>query len=220
MSASPTSIESAESRYPAIVTMLLAVGLVTSLPARYQVVPAWFPWAAFVAVVSPMAVLSVKPSSILWHRIERLIVLLFVASGFTAILFMLARLTKDMIAGKHDIGSVTLLESAAVIWAINILVFSLLYWQVDRAGPEARALNKDGKPDFIFGEKEVEELAAGWEPSFVDYLFLAFATSTSFTPPDYARPASRRAKLMVMAQATLSLTTLVLIASRAVATLT
>lgn len=208
-----------EPRWPAIAIMLLAVILVTSLPQRYQLVPSFFPWLAFAVVVTPMLVLAFVPSSVVWHRIERGIVLLFVASGFTAIAFLIARLVRDMVSGKHDIASVTLLESAVVIWAINILVFSLLYWQVDRAGPEARASGKSGAPDFVFGEKELEGLAQGWEPYFIDYLFLAFATSTSFTPPDYAKPASRRAKLFVMVQATLSLVTLVLVASRAVATL-
>jgi hypothetical protein len=53
----------------------------------------------------------------------------------------------------------------------------------------------------------------------VDYLYLAFTTSTSFTPPDHARPTSHRAKLLLMLQASISLATLFLIASRAIATL-
>ena len=219
MSAGTVTPYDTEPRWPAIVVMLLAVVLVTSLPARYQVVPSWFPWAAFAIVVTPMIALGFRPASSLWHRIERIIVLLFVVSAFTSLVLLVERLVEDMLARKHDIGSVSLLESAAVIWAINILVFALLYWQVDGAGPEARTSDKHGPPDFIFGEKEMEELAEGWEPYFVDYLFLAFATSTSFTPPDYAKPASRRAKLLIMTQATLSLVTLVLVASRAVATL-
>ena len=220
MSAETLAPNRTEPRWPAIATMLLAVILVTSLPARYQVVAPWFPWAAFVAVVTPMVALGFRPNSRLWHRIERTIVLLFVVSGFSALVLLVKRLVEDMLARKHDIGSVTLLESAAVIWAINILVFALFYWQLDRAGPEARVVDRrPGPPDFVFGEKEIEEIAHGWEPYFLDYLFLAFATSTSFTPPDYAKPASRRAKLFVMMQATLSLVTLVLVASRAVATL-
>jgi hypothetical protein len=208
-----------EPRWPAIVVLFLAVLMVTSLPAHYQAAPNWFPWTAFAFVVTPMVVIGLKPTSVLWHRIERAVVLAFVALAFVLILTSLLRLVSDMITHRHDFGSITLLESAAVVWTINILIFALFYWQLDRAGPEARAAGRLGSPDFIFGEKEVEELAHGWEPHFIDYLFLAFATSTSLTPPDYSKPSSRRAKLLVMAQASISIVTLVLVASRAVATL-
>ena len=162
MSAETLAPNRTEPRWPAIATMLLAVILVTSLPARYQVVAPWFPWAAFVAVVTPMVALGFRPNSRLWHRIERTIVLLFVVSGFSALVLLVKRLVEDMLARKHDIGSVTLLESAAVIWAMNILVFALFYWQLDGAGPEARVVDRrPGPPDFVFGEKEIEEIAHG-----------------------------------------------------------
>jgi hypothetical protein len=49
----------------------------------------------------------------------------------------------------------------------------------------------------------------------VDYLFLAFNTSTAFSPTDVP-VLSRWAKLMMIVQASISLTTVVLIAARAV----
>jgi hypothetical protein len=52
-------------------------------------------------------------------------------------------------------------------------------------------------------------------PGFVDYLFLAFNTSTAFSPSDVP-VLSRWAKAMMMIQATISLTTLALLAARAV----
>jgi len=207
-----------EPRWPAILVMLLAVVMLTSLPARYQAAPAWLPWTTLAVVVTPMIALALRPSSVLWHRIERTVVLIFVVALFSAEAFMLLRLLGDMISPEHEFASLTLLEEAVIIWIFNILTFTLLYWQVDRGGPEARALDKAGPPDIVFAESEGEH-GENWAPYFVDYLFLAFATSTSFTPPDYCKPASRRMKLCVMAQASLSLATLVLVASRAVATL-
>ncbi len=56
---------------------------------------------------------------------------------------------------------------------------------------------------------------SGWTPHFLDYLFLAFNTSTAFSPTDTA-VLSRGAKLGMMAQALISLAILVLIAARAV----
>jgi len=54
-----------------------------------------------------------------------------------------------------------------------------------------------------------------WSPSFVDYLFVAFNTSTAFSPTD--TPAlTRWAKVLMMVQSVVSLGVLVLLATRAV----
>jgi uncharacterized membrane protein len=60
--------------------------------------------------------------------------------------------------------------------------------------------------------------ARGWSPGFLDYLFLAFNTSTAFSPTDTA-VLSRRAKVLMMVQALLSLVILAVLVSRAINTL-
>ena len=54
-----------------------------------------------------------------------------------------------------------------------------------------------------------------WSPQFVDYLFLAFNTSTAFSPTDTA-VLSRWGKIGMMLQSTISLMIVALIAARAV----
>jgi hypothetical protein len=54
-----------------------------------------------------------------------------------------------------------------------------------------------------------------WSPGFVDYLFLAFNTSTAFSPTD-SPVLSRWAKVLMMIQSSISLITLALLAARAV----
>jgi uncharacterized membrane protein len=54
-----------------------------------------------------------------------------------------------------------------------------------------------------------------WTPHFVDYLFLAFNTSTAFSPTDTA-VLSRGAKLAMMLQSLISLMIVALLAARAV----
>ena len=54
-----------------------------------------------------------------------------------------------------------------------------------------------------------------WSPGFVDYLFLAFNTSTAFSPTDVP-VLSRWAKGAMMLQSIISLITIALIAARAV----
>jgi len=54
-----------------------------------------------------------------------------------------------------------------------------------------------------------------WEPNFVDYLFLAFNTSTAFSPTDVP-VLSRWAKSLMMIQSTISLFVIALLAGRAI----
>ena len=54
-----------------------------------------------------------------------------------------------------------------------------------------------------------------WSPEFLDYLFLAFNTSTAFSPTD-TPILDRWAKAMSMLQALLSLTILAILAARAI----
>jgi hypothetical protein len=54
-----------------------------------------------------------------------------------------------------------------------------------------------------------------WSPGFVDYLFLAFNTSTAFSPTD-SPVLTRWAKVLMMIQSFISLATVALIAARAV----
>ena len=54
-----------------------------------------------------------------------------------------------------------------------------------------------------------------FSPGFVDYLFLAFTNATAFSPAD-TLPLSKRAKILMMVEAMISLLTLALVAARAV----
>ncbi len=60
------------------------------------------------------------------------------------------------------------------------------------------------------------ELApADWEPEFVDYLYVSFTNATAFSPTD-VMPLSRWAKLIMLVQSAISLTTVALVIARAV----
>ncbi len=115
-----------------------------------------------------------------------------------------------------------LLRAAAALWATNILIFASWYWRLDGGGPHERSRergHKDGA--FLFPQMTMDpdaKRAAGehdWEPNFVDYLFLAFNTSTALSPTDVP-VLSRWAKALMMIQALISLLVIVLLAARAV----
>ena len=110
-----------------------------------------------------------------------------------------------------------LLRSASALWITNILVFALWYWKLDAGGPLRRD-RPDGLSNspFLFPQMlSRKEQDWSWKPNFVDYLFLAFNTSTAFSPTDTA-VLSRWAKLGMMVQSLISLMIVALLAARAV----
>ena len=110
-----------------------------------------------------------------------------------------------------------LLRSASALWITNILVFALWYWKLDAGGPLKRDRRQAfSNSSFLFPQMlSREEQKLSWKPNFVDYLFLAFNTSTAFSPTDTA-VLSRWAKLGMMVQSLISLTIVALLAARAV----
>ena len=128
----------------------------------------------------------------------------------------LTQLIAEMVHRSGEIGGIQLLTSSVAIWVNNVLTFSLLYWQIDRGGPEARAANAGPKPDWLFPQEGArEDVPPDWRPTFVDYLFLGFSTATAFSPTD-TLPLTSRAKLLMMLQTTISLVTIVAVMSRAI----
>jgi hypothetical protein len=109
-----------------------------------------------------------------------------------------------------------LLASGGAIWLTNVIAFGLWYWALDRGGPAARTRGVEHPPSLVFPEmKNLEYLGHDWTPRFIDYLHLAFATATAFSPTDVSaiRP---WAKLMMMAEEAISLVVALLVVARAV----
>jgi hypothetical protein len=200
-----------EPRWPAFVAMLTAAGVYFALPEPLSLGPSWLLLAVVVLLLIPI-VISARRGN---YRMAR--ILTFVANGI---------ITAEMIASlillvrglpQHLETPRTLLRSAVILWVTNILVFALWYWKLDAGGPLLRELpNGMSNSSFLFPQMIGREtFDSSWVPNFVDYLFLAFNTSTAFSPTDTA-VLSRKAKLGTMLQSLISLTIIALLAARAV----
>jgi len=118
----------------------------------------------------------------------------------------------------HDM-ALLLLRDGALIWIVNILTFAFWYWELDGGGPTRRHHMGYQSSDFIFPQTMLAQDAEHpWAPHFVDYLFLAFNTSTAFSPTD-TQVLSIRIKLLMILQSLISLTVFAVIAARAINTL-
>jgi uncharacterized membrane protein len=113
-------------------------------------------------------------------------------------------------------GAIELLFTGAVLWAMNVLVFGVVYWLLDSGGPDLRASDHPREPDFVFPQQSDRDNAPDdWRPGLGDYLYLAFTGATSFGPTD-AMPFTRRAKAAMAVEGALALVTLGVIIARAV----
>jgi hypothetical protein len=200
-----------EPRWPAFVAMLAAGGMYLGLPEPFTVGPSWLLLAVILVLIIPIVVSNRRGN----HNVARL--LTFVANGAItlAMIGSLAVLIQGI--AQHRFAPLTLLRSAGAMWITNILVFALWYWKLDAGGPLGRERSR-GELDssFLFPQMLMREDAdPSWSPNFMDYLFLAFNTSTAFSPTDTA-VLSRWAKAGMMLQSIISLTIVALVAARAV----
>lgn len=110
-----------------------------------------------------------------------------------------------------------LLASAFTVLLTNVVTFALAFWELDDGGPVRRALAaRRGPPDFQFPQDENPQLARpGWVPTLGDYFYLSLTNSVAFSPTD-AMPLTRRAKLLMGIESSVSIVTLLIVAARAV----
>jgi len=202
-------------RISPVIAVLAAVAFGAFLPDRYRLLPGWFALLAVIIVLAPMIIAALIHSDTL-DKLERV--------TFTTVIVLAAGInTANLLAtvgqilfNSKNVNPAKLIESGLMIWVSNILVFALLYWELDCGGPDDRAKGRRTLVDFDFPAYEQrEKVRPNWTPGFSDYLFLAFTTSTAFSPTE-AMPLSARAKLMMMMQSVISLITISVVASRAI----
>lgn len=204
-----------------VVVAILQVFLINHLSLG----PRWLAPAAEIALLLPLAAMF----RVRQKRVSRAVaaghlmdnqwrVIRYLALGLITLMMVmnfaaLAELVRALLAGRSETGT-TLLIDAVIIWMINIIVFALWFWGLDGGGPAVRHAEQKSSFEFLFPQALIKD-AAPFSPGFVDYLFLAFTNATAFSPTD-TMPLSQRAKLLMMAQAMISLLTIAFVAARAV----
>jgi hypothetical protein len=206
----------AEPRWTPALAILVVLFLLVVLPHHVQVMPVWVFHVAALAVLVVMAAVTLTPANTLWQRIERMLIILLAVAYIANTIVEMADMIGVITLHPSKSSAFSLLSSSVAIWVANVLTFSMLYWQIDRGGPYARASKLSVKPDWLFPEAATpEEAPPDWQPLFPDYLFLGYNTATAFSPTD-ALPLTRRAKMLMMLESTISLLTLVIIVSHAI----
>lgn len=206
-----------EPRWPVALAILAVLALLEGMPARVRVHSSWISYIVAIVVLAPLAAVSMASDKARWLRVERTIMLLFCVFFGIGTVSNLATLIGAILNASKGIGGLQLLASSISVWVANVFVFSLLYWQIDRGGPGPRACDAPPRPDFLFPQAaaSAEDVPPGWRPMFVDYLYLGFSTATAFSTTD-VMPLTSRAKMAMMLESSISLATIVVVASRAI----
>jgi hypothetical protein len=214
---SPAGRRVGESRWPMALAVLAAGGLRAALPSQLRDGDARWAFITILAVLLAVLVIG-DPGRIdrdsTWLRVMTgtMIGVISAVNAAAAI-----RLVAGIIdAVKFSTNANVLLASGGAIWLSNVITFGLWYWDLDRGGAAARARGSSRPPAFVFPEMaNVEYVGPGWYPKFLDYLNLSFTTAMAFGPTD-ASAIRPWAKLMMMAEAVISLLVAILVVSRAV----
>jgi uncharacterized membrane protein len=202
-----------ETRWPVVAAVAVAIALQVALPGRFAPGHRLVPGLELALLIG---LVVADPGRITRSsRMLRLASILLVAmiSGTNA--WSAVRLIQQIVQGEAQ-DPYALLSSGAAIWATNVIVFALWYWEFDRGGPFARSEGRARFPDFSFPQMQNPELAPPhWEPRFADYLYMSFTNATALSPTD-VMPLARWAKMTMLVQAALSLITVLLVISRAI----
>ena len=205
-----------EPRWPAVMAAVAVSILYYFVPEQLTLGPGWLLLAVTTMLLGP---------AMFFHRVGKVrlneIFAYVSLSVITLALVISLTLLIKRLPGHKD-PPVELLRASGALWVGNILVFASWYWRLDGGGPnerDRRGVHSDGA--FLFPQMTMDQTMKRqmgeecWSPGFVDYLFLAFNTSTAFSPTDVP-VLSRWAKVMMIIQSMISLATVALLAARAV----
>lgn len=207
-----------KTRWPAWLALFIAALLYEALPKELY----WGPRRLMIGLVTmliiPMIVFH-------WRDKSRITRILSLTVNILITFYMIVSLSRIILAVfAGHIGPIHLFTSTMMLWLTNILVFALWYWNLDAGGPHRRELQEtSGLTAFLFPQAQLylfqtanlPNSIKNWQPHFIDYLFLAFNTSAAFSPTD-TPVLSRWAKGISMIQASVSLTIILMLVSRAI----
>jgi hypothetical protein len=215
-----------EHRWPAVVGLLVAMVTYATLPTAFLPELRFTVIGIGLALLVPLLVINPVRfrRQTRWSRHLSIgQTLLLLAANQVALVQLI-----DSLIHASGADAPRLLLSAVQVWVTNVIVFALVYWEVDRGGPVARSSSVHTQHEsadlhFVQDEGHLPSLdplrrptaRPPWRPTFVDYLFTSLWTSTAFSPTD-ALPLSHRFKALMALESVAALVLFALVVGRSV----
>ena len=208
----PVSVAPMASRWAAVLGLIAFGVLYAALPDRVTIGPNWLILPFEVLFFIPILVSSITKRALRQEITHTLIIIALAVITLALIggiiLFVVT------LPGKGTGEAKSLLRTAILLWVSNVLVFGLWYWEVDGGGPYKRHEHGHQAADFLFPQ-QANGNDGSWAPHFIDYLFVGFTDATAFSPTD-TYPLTRRAKALMMIEASNAAIITVIIVGRVV----
>jgi uncharacterized membrane protein len=219
----------AEHRLPAVIAIVVVLFLYALLPSSF--LPELRYGVVAIAILLLIPVLILNPARLTkqtpWSRVLSMSNAFLLGAANQVALVQLVYLLVN--AGKQD--GPSLLIAAVQVWVTNVIVYALIFWELDRGGPVARRHQKRSEldpADFRFPQDEdhdaIDEVAvrssakSDWAPGYIDYLYFSLSNSMAFSPTD-TMPLSHRAKALMGLESFAGFVILALVIARAVSLL-
>lgn len=194
--------------------VLAAIVLQLVLSSSYSALPK-FVLAGVEVLLLLLLMVSPRDGHILW-RVKRSAALLLIVIISVANILSLILVVHSLLIGSNHDGR-ALIASGFAIYLTNIIVFGLWYWEMDSNGVQGQS--PAVRPiDFLFPQMTPGEHVTKpgmWSPTFFDYLYVSITNATAFSPTD-SFPLTHRAKALMAIQSLVSVSTVALVAARAV----
>jgi uncharacterized membrane protein len=211
-----------EPRWRPAIAIVIALVLYERLPPKLTFGPVWvLPVIVGALLLSLLLFEGKMPRNVRSTAIVALIATLNFFNIASVIL-----LVNDLVnphTRHHGATASELLQSGALIWSTNVIVFALWFWEIDEGGVEIRdhiPTCTDAPADFLFPQLTLLQMhsasvPANWRPMFLDYLYLSFTNALAFSPTD-VMPLTRIAKILMLIESLISFVTVALILARSV----
>ena len=206
-------IDHGDPYWPAQLSVAVAIVLDFTLADRVSVGPRWL--LPIVEGALLVVLVVVAPKRATKHDVGRRRFALAVIGVVSLTNVVSIGLLVHYVLNGGRAGGHALILSGAVLWATNVLLSAVWYWEMDRGGPVHRFLGST-MYDFQFPQMENPQLAPeGWRPGFFDYFYVSLTNATAFSPTD-TMPLTQSAKLVMGIQSVAAFATIGLVIARAV----
>ncbi|MCU1405763.1 MAG: hypothetical protein JWQ43_2066 [Glaciihabitans sp.] len=219
----------AEHRWPVVIGIIAALALYATLPSSFF--PGLRLGVVVIGVLLLIPIIVLNPGHLTketpWSRVVSIVLafILAVANQIALVQLILLLVHSEKSDGPG------LLLAAVQVWVTNVIVYALIYWEMDRGGPVARRHEPRSQlppADFRFPQDEdadaIDEVAvrsseqSDWAPGYFDYVYFSLSNSMAFSPTD-TMPLSHRAKAMMGLESFAGFVILALVIARGVSLL-